>query len=180
MTRRTPGRAAAALALALLAAGGCGKSVLLGPPPTGTLRILSEPEGAVIIFDGAGRGTTFNAKPIVLKGVTYGRHTVRAEFPGRVPRVEEVDFARPEAEIRIPLSRSRFGGFAVYVDPPGAEVFIDSRYYGKAAPKIEVNDLPFGEHSLWVRLEGYEVERQVIVVERQTDRAFRLFLRKQE
>ncbi len=182
--RRGAGWRAALLGLlgaAALAAGGCGaRGDLAGPRETGTIRILSDPQGAAIDFDGVSRGETYDGKPLVLKGVPYGWHNVRASLPGRVPRVVEIDIGQPETEVRIPLSQEGYGRLAIHVHPPGAEVFIDSRYYGKAEPKVEVNTLSFGEHLLWVRLKGYRQERQNILVERQVDRAYHLFLKKEE
>ncbi len=176
---RRPVSLAAVFLIAALAAAGCGKGALLAPRGTGSIRIVSEPQGAVIIFDGTTKGWAYEKKPIVIKGVVNGWHTVRAAFPGRVTRVEEVEISGGEVSVRIPLDAQAFGRLTIYSTPPGGEVFIDSRFYGVANPKIEVNSLAYGEHILWVRLKGYKSKRHNIIVERQADRAYRVRLKKE-
>lgn len=144
----------------------------------GTVRVLSQPEGAAVDFDGTPRGETFNADPLVVRGVPFGWHTVRASRLGMVPHILEFNLERGEAEFRIPVSADGFGRLTVRTVPPGAEVFIDSRYYGKAEPQLQINALSYGEHSLWVRLEGHRQERLNILVERQIERSYHLFLTK--
>jgi hypothetical protein len=172
----------AIMAVALLFAlvvGGCGKGELLSPRKTGTITILTEPQGAVIIFDGSPKGWTYEKKPVVVKAVRHGWHTIRATLPGRVPRVEEVELNTSELEVRIPLGTSSFGRLTIFSDPPGGEVFIGSRFFGTANPKVEINSLAYGEHTLWVRLKGYVDKRQNVIVERQADRAYRVRLTKE-
>lgn len=167
------------LALFAVVIFGCGKTPLLVRRGSGTVQIVTEPQGAVVIFDGSPKGWTYEKKPIVLKGVPHGWHTIRATLPGRVPRVEEVELGTSNLEVRIPLDTQSFGRVTVYTSPPGAEVYIGSRFYGTTNPKIEINSLPYGQHSLWVRLKGYEDKRHNIVVERQADRAYRILLKKE-
>ncbi|OGL58950.1 MAG: hypothetical protein A3J27_07960 [Candidatus Tectomicrobia bacterium RIFCSPLOWO2_12_FULL_69_37] len=146
----------------------------------GAVKILSEPQGAVIDFDGTPRGETFDAKPVEIRGVPYGWHTIRAALPGRVPHVVEFNLERGQAEIRIPFSADGFGRLNARTFPPGAEVFVDSRYHGKAEPQIAVNGLSYGEHSLWVRLDGHRQERLNILVERQVEHSYYLYLTKEK
>lgn len=161
-----------------LAAAGCGKGKVFDlPRGAGTVTIITEPQGAIIAFDGSVRGRTYEKQPIVLKGITHGWHTIKATLPGHVPRVEEVRIDGSETEIRIPLSRDTFGRLSVVVDPPGAEVFIDSRYHGMAEPGKDIDSLAFGEHTLWLRLKGFQSEKRTITVERQFHRAYRLRMR---
>ncbi len=174
-----PGSLAAIFLLIVIAAAGCGKGDLFVPRGTGSISIQTEPQGAVITFDGTTRGWAYEKKPIVIKGVTNGWHTIRATLPGQVPRVEEVDLAGGETTVRIPLDPQAFGRLTIYSNPPGAEVFISSRFYGVANPKVEINSLSYGEHILWVRLKGYQSKRHNVIVERQTDRAYRIHLEKE-
>ena len=167
--------------LAAFAAGGCSsRKGLEVNQEVGTVRLLSDPQGASIDFDGTPRGETFDAKPFVLRGVPQGWHTLRATLQNRVPHVVEFNLDRGEIELRVPLSIDGYGRLTVHTIPQGAEVFIDSRYYGKAAPQLQVNALTYGEHSLWVRLEGYRQERLNILVERQIERTYHLFLTKEK
>ncbi|MBI3128503.1 MAG: PEGA domain-containing protein [Candidatus Tectomicrobia bacterium] len=171
---------AAVLLAMLAAAAGCFRRS--GPVEVtrevGTVRILSEPEGAAVDFDGRPRGEAFKAEPLVIRGVPYGWHSIRATRLGMVPHILEFNLERPEAEFRIPVSAGGAGRLTVRTVPPGAEVFISSRYYGKADPQIQVSALAYGEHSLWVRLDGHRQERINILVERQIERTYHLFLTK--
>ena len=146
----------------------------------GAVRILSAPPGAVIDFDGTPRGEALDDKPLDIRGVPYGWHTIRAALPGRVPHVLEFNLERSQAEIRVPVSADGFGRLTIRTFPPGAEVFVDSRYHGKAEPQIQVNSLSYGEHSLWVRLDGHRQERLNIVVERQVEHSYYLYLTKEK
>ena len=176
---RRRGSAVAVFLVFALAAAGCGKGQLFVPRGSGSIKIVSEPQGAVILFDGTPKGWTYEKKPIVIKGVPNGWHTIKATLPGRVPRIEEIEIDSSQADVRIPLGAQSFGRLTIYTAPPGGEVFIDSRFYGTANPKIEVNSLAYGEHVLWVRLKGYKSKRHNIIVERQIDRAYRVRLKKE-
>lgn len=90
-----------------------------------------------------------------------------------------MEIGRPVTEVHIPLSQEKSGRLFVYTAPPGAEVFIDSEYYGTARPFVAVDDLAYGQHLLWVRLEGYASERELITVEEETDRGYRVHLEKE-
>jgi hypothetical protein len=159
-------------------AAGCGKGKLLDlNQGSGTLTISTEPQGAVIIFDGSNRGWAYVQKPIILKGVSYGWHSIKAVLPGYVPRIDEMNFGSSLAAVRMALSKNTFGRLTIFVDPSGAEVFVDSRFYGAASPTKEINGLAFGGHTVWVRKKGFRPERKSIVVERQTHRAYHLKLR---
>ncbi len=176
---RRLGNLTALFLLLVTAAVGCGKAALFVPRGSGSVSITTEPQGAVITFDGTTKGWTYEKKPIVIKGVANGWHTIRATLPGQVPRVEEIDLGSGETRISIPLDPQAFGRLTIYSNPPGAEVFIDSRFYGVARPKIEVNSLSYGEHILWMRLQGYQSKRHNIIVERQADRSYRVYLKKE-
>jgi len=164
-----------------LAAAGCAKDkVSVAPEGLSEVTIYSLPQGAIVIFDGTERGWTYAQKPLVLKGVPYGWHTIRVSLPTYVLRIDQVRLERPKMDVRIRLSKKSFGRLTVVVDPPGAEVFVDSRYYGKASPAVDVDSLPFGEHTVFVRKKGFLSERRNIVVERQFHRAYRLRLKAKE
>jgi hypothetical protein len=174
--RRAP--ALAACLLIALGIAGCGKGKLLDlNQGSGTLTIATEPQGAVITFDGSNKGWAYAQKPIVLKGVSYGWHTVKASLPGYVPRIDEIDLGSSQVAVRMALSKDTFGRLTIIVEPSGAGVFVDSRFYGAASPVKEIDGLAFGEHTVWVRKKGFRPGRKSIVVERQTHRAYRLIMR---
>ncbi|MDA0999146.1 MAG: PEGA domain-containing protein [bacterium] len=164
----------------LLVAAGCGKDPFLDDPADrlGALEISSVPTGVSILLNGQPRGETRSESPIVVNGLPYGWHAIRATFPGKVTRLEEVELREKRLRVQVPLEEPAFGRTVIYTTPPGAEVFIESRYYGVTKPFLVINDLSFGSHTLWVRLKGHQDKRRTIVVERQLERAYRLGLAK--
>ena len=140
--------------------------------------MTSRPEGAVVIFNGNPRGEAYKLRPVEIKGVDYGRHSIRAEFPGYVGQVLEVDVRAKKTSIEMRLTREGAGRLVVRSDPPGAEVFIGSRYYGKTDPALEVTNLAPGEYSIWLRLPGHGMERRNVIVERRRERRYIVVLDK--
>ncbi len=168
-------------ALCALASGaGClrGQKPAETPRGKGDVIVTSKPEGAAIIFNGNPRGAAYSLRPVEVKGVDYGRHSIRAEFPGFAGQVLEVDLRVKKMPIEMTLTRDGAGRMVVRSDPPGAEVFIDSRYYGKADPALEVKSLGPGEYSMWLRLSGHEMERRNVIVERKRERLYMVVLDK--
>ena len=169
-------------AIFTLASGaGCARGKKAAEAPRsgkGEIVVTSKPEGAFVIFNGNPRGETYKLRPVEIKGVDYGRHSIRVEFPGYVGQVVEVDVRTKKTPIEIRLAKDGAGRLVVRSDPPGAEVFIGSRYYGKASPAIEVTDLAPGEYSMWLRLPGHGMERRNVIVERRRERRYMVVLEK--
>ncbi len=166
---------------ALVSAVGCARGKKAAEAPRsgkGEIVVTSRPEGAVVIFNGNPRGEAYKLRPVEIKGVDYGRHSIRAEFPGYVGQVLEVDVRAKKTSIEMRLTREGAGRLVVRSDPPGAEVFIGSQYYGKAAPAIEVTNLTPGEYSMWLRLPGHGMERRNVIVERRRERRYMVVLEK--
>ena len=166
---------------AMVSALGCARGKKAAEAPRsgkGEIVVTSKPEGAVVIFNGNPRGEAYSLRPVEIKGVDYGRHSIRAEFPGYVGQVVEVDVRVKKTSIEIRLSRDGAGRLVVRSDPPGAEVFIGSRYYGKADPALEVTNLTPGEYSMWLRLPGHGMERRKVIVERRRERRYMVVLDK--
>lgn len=166
---------------ALVSAVGCARGKKAAEAPRsgkGELVVTSRPEGAVVIFNGNPRGEAYKLRPVEIKGVDYGRHSIRAEFPGYVGQVLEVDVRAKKTSIEMRLTRDGAGRLVVRSDPPGAEVFIGSQYYGKADPTLEVTNLTPGEYSMWLRLPGHGMERRNVIVERRRERRYMVILDK--
>lgn len=168
--------------LLILATGaGCARGKKTAETPRsgkGEIVVTSRPEGAVVIFNGSPRGEAYRLRPVVIKGVDYGRHSIRAEFPGYVGQVLEFDVRAKKTPIEMRLTKDGAGRLVVRSDPPGAEVFIGSRYYGKADPALEVTNLAPGEYSMWLRLPGHGMERRNVIVERRRERRYMIVLDK--
>ncbi len=167
--------------LTLAAGAGCARGKKSAETPRsgkGEIIVTSRPEGAVIIFNGNLRGEAYKLRPVEIKGVDYGRHSVRAEFPGYVGRVVEFDVRAKKTPVEIRLTKNGAGRLVVHSNPPGAEVFINSRYFGKAEPMLKVPSLAPGEYSMWLRLPGYGMERRKVIVERRRERRYMVVLDK--
>ncbi len=180
-TRKKPTRSALVLAaLCALASGvGClGERRVELPRGQASVLVTSEPDGATIIFDGNPHGAAYAKKPVEIKGVAYGRHSIRAQFPGYVTQVLEVDVRSEKVPLKMRLSKGGEGRLVIRSSPSGAEVFINSRYYGKADPALEVTTLAAGEHSMWLRLPGHLMERQNVIVESRRERHYQVALDK--
>ena len=166
---------------ALASGAGClrgGKPAEVPRSGKGEIVVTSKPEGAVVIFNGNLRGEAYSLRPVEIKGVDYGRHLIRAEFPGYVGQVLEVDVRTKKMPIEIRLKKDGAGRLVVRSNPPGAEVFIGSQYYGKTDPALEVTNLAPGEYSMWLRLPGHGMERRKVIVERRRERRYMVVLDK--
>ena len=166
---------------ALATGAGCARGKKAADIPRdgkGAIIVTSKPEGAVIFFNGNLRGEAYSLRPVEIKGVDYGRHTIRAEFPGYVGQVHEVDVRAKKTPIQIRLRKDGAGRLVVYSIPPGAEVFIGSQYYGKADPALVLTNLNPGEYSMWLRLQGHGMERRNVIVERRRERRYMVVLDK--
>lgn len=144
----------------------------------GEIVVTSKPEGAAVIFNGNPRGAAYSLRPVEIKGVDYGRHSIRAEFPGYAGQVLEIDVRAKKMSVEMKLSKDGASRLVVHSDPPGAEVFIGSQYYGKADPALEVTNLAPGEYSMWLRLPGHGMERRNVIVERRRERRYMVVLDK--
>ena len=110
---------------ALASGAGClrgGKPAEVPRSGKGEIVVTSKPEGAVVIFNGNPRGEAYSLRPVEIKGVDYGRHLIRAEFPGYVGQVLEVDVRAKKMPIEIRLKKDGAGRLVVRSNPPGAEV----------------------------------------------------------
>jgi hypothetical protein len=136
-------------------------------PLTGTLRVTADAEGAVVLLDGRRLGLA----PQTATGLSPGRHRVRIERFGREPFEEEVEVAAGEErtlhaalgltpEARARARNAGLPALRVVSDVPGASVFLDREFVGKAP--VEIAELSPGPHRLNVSAEGYEMYAEEI------------------
>jgi TonB family protein len=123
-------------------------------PVFGTLRVLSEPEGALVKLDGEDRGQT----PLELEEVPFGTHRVQLLLEGYQPQEHEVSVSLDEAvaDLRAtfarqppPLGTVRFASV-----PPGGEVSVDGKSVGQTP--LDGVRLRAGSHRVQIALEGHE------------------------
>lgn len=130
--------------------------------PGGSVRVLSNVEGAEVFLD----GTKVGKAPIDIKDVKAGPHVVEVKAAGHQNREERVQVQAGQAMI-LKLDLIPSGGAAVMVKivspVPEAEVFVDGARLGTAPQE---KGLGPGEHFVVVSKKGYaKFEQKVVVVE---------------
>ncbi len=126
-----------------------------GPPPVGSVRVVTEPAGARVTIDGRLReGTT----PMVIGGLTPGPHTVGADKPPHLvgERVVEVKEARTQ-DVAVPLA-ARSVSLKLTSSPSGALFRIEDsegELHAEGATPDEVGELLSGNaYMIQITLKG--------------------------
>ena len=120
--------------------------------PVGTIRVLSNVEGARVYLDGSDKGPA----PVDLKDVKPGEHVVEVKAKGHVTREQRVMVNAGSAEIvKLDLEAevsTQTGSIKVVSPVPEAAVFIDGERVGNVPQEKEVAP---GEHFVVVTKAGY-------------------------
>lgn len=146
---------------------GAGDHINLAVPLKGRpskLTVVTDPEKARVYVDDEFQGRSPADIPVL-----GGRHRVRVELPGYAMSarfVEVPNGSHITEEFRL---ASIMGRLEVTTQPPGAEVWIDDKKVGvtrnpragaKTSFACAIEDLVEGEHTLVLKLKGYEEKRQ--------------------
>jgi PKD repeat protein len=148
-----------------------------GETATGTLRILSSPDGAAVTVDGGAQGVT----PATVAGIAPGSHTVKitssgyADYQqtltvsaGKVTEVSVNLVARGSGQDPAPSSTTQTGqssgtgSIAVASSPSGATVSIDGSE--KGTTPLTIQQVKAGSHTLAVGKDGYQDSAATITV----------------
>jgi len=131
--------------------------VVESPPPlptTGTLRVESEPDGALVTLNGEKGGRT----PLELEGIPFGTHEVRLELKGYESQDIAVSLSADstDAELQANLARSppSLGTARFTSVPEGGEVSVDGKSVGSTP--VEGVRLRPGPHRVEIALDGHE------------------------
>ena len=121
--------------------------LLLGEP-WGTLRVAPTPAQSAVYVDGvfAGLGV------IELPYQVLGPHTVRVTAPGHEPLERTVTLASSGSTLAPALEPLASRPVTVVSEPPGATLYLDSRYLGITPLQVAASERPA---RVLVRLEGY-------------------------
>jgi hypothetical protein len=143
-------------------------SVILRPW-TGSVRILTEPAGAVIAVDGAPRGRSPMTVPNL--GVP-GSHKLRATLEGYVSADTEF-VVRPDTTTPIQLSLTQSKALlSIMTIPPGARLQVDGIDRGVSNTTLELSG---GAHHVIATLDGYSpVDTSVVLGEGTSSLVLRL------
>ena len=123
-------------------------------PVRAAVLVHVRPEGAAVSLDGAHVGDA----PVLIPGVTLGRHRVSLSKPGFQPRSVdlEIDGAAPRKIEETLVTDS--ATIHVSTEPAGARVFLNGVPYGESP--VDIDRIPEGTATLEVRADGYRDVRQ--------------------
>lgn len=125
------------IALGLTAEVSSPQANLHAVPAHGAVQVVTEPPGAAVELDGRALGTA----PLLVPDVAPGRHAVRCSLAGRRDRTGEFE-VRPGAtttlRVRLEPAAPAPGTLQVRTVPPGAGLYVDSRYAGTTPVVVPV------------------------------------------
>ena len=135
-------------------------SVTLNPvaPETGTIYMVTTPQGASAYVDGVYYGIT----PALATGLAPGSHQVRLSLAGFQEWVGTVNVASGSTAtvtqtLRVgtptPTSPAGSGSLAVSSNPSGAQVFLDNVYEG--ITPLTIPSVQDGSHTILIKQPGY-------------------------
>lgn len=131
--------------------------------PGGTVRVLSNVDGARVFLD----GTEMGASPIDIKDVKVGEHVIEVKAKGYQVREERVTVGAGSATVLKldlnPVAATADIGTIKVVSPvPEAEVFIDGERIGNVP---QAKDVSVGEHFVVVTKAGFKKFEQKLSLE---------------
>jgi len=135
--------------LLLLFAVGLAALPYLRRPAAASLRIETDPPGALVYVDGRSRGSS----PLTVDAEAGRSYAVRAVRPGHRDAEQLVTAAAGDAPVRLHLDRLA-ATLAVETEPAGARVLVDGKETGKLTPAtLELP--PSAALTLTLRKEGF-------------------------
>ncbi len=126
-----------------------------GPLITAPLYVDGEPAGMIISIDSTPAGTVNENGVLDLEDVPVGDHLVHAALEGYIPQDIQVMVGEGlPTHIRITLLPETTGTIRVSSVPDRVQVFLDDNYRG--ITPLALDDIQTGDHSLILRLPGYQ------------------------
>jgi len=123
-------------------------------PPTGSLSIISEPNGGAVKIDGEMKGYT----PLRIRGLRPDSYNVRVSIPGYLSWIGIVHVtAGRETSIYAPIAPTKpvtySGSISITAEPSGSSVIIDGTPVGKTP--VFVSNIAAGSHTIYLESPGY-------------------------
>ena len=125
-------------------------------PAAGVLKVRTEPPGASITVDGNFRG----GSPATLEVSPDRAHRVVVSRAGYESQERSVRLGRGAQQSLSISLKPRLGRIRVMSRPPSAEVLVNGKTAGSTPIDLE---LPSTEHTLELRLEGYQVDTREVI-----------------
>ena len=130
------------------------------------LNVQTVPEGARVVIETPEGTVAAEGTSPMTRALSAGSYVLRIEHP-------DFETERTEVQIRAGgvygyfyrLGQDEFLGFLrIVADEPGAQIFVDSEEEGAARITPWQDTVPVGEHTVWVKLAGFETVRQTVLV----------------
>lgn len=138
---------------------------------TGTLEIKTIPEGAIVYINDEEIGIT----PLN-KNLEIGKYKIKISLEGYEDYLSEVTIVENKvSRIEIKLNEIKKEGTLIVKSTPSANVYINGKFKGSTPLKI---NLPEGEHSVLITLEGYERYEKVVKIYAEKEELIEVSLRK--
>ena len=132
--------------------------------PRGSVSISTKPHGGMIFFNGRNRGRAAKEKPVILKGIKFGFHSLTARFAEKVPTVFHFRLLKKKSTFVVPIQNGSRSMITFHISPAPAEIFVGSKFLGNADSRISTKKLGFGSHRVWIRKKGFQSFRFEIEV----------------
>ena len=139
------------------------------------LVVVSSPEGAKVFVDDDYQGKT----PATISTLAGGAHKIRVELAGHAPVTRDVVLANGAAKTEEFKLESMLGRLEVVTIPAGARVSIDGKVAGTTrimsggsrSQILAVENVPAGDHSVLVHLDGFQdTSRKILVKAKDTSK----------
>ena len=124
--------------------------------PRGSVSVNTKPHGGMIFFNGMNRGRALKGKPIILKGIKFGSHSITARFPEKVPTVFHFRLLIKNTNFVVPVKNDCRGMITFNISPSPSEIFVGSKFLGTANARISTKKLSIGSHRVWIRKRGFQ------------------------
>jgi hypothetical protein len=120
----------------------------------GTLKVITNPPGAMVFIDGDEAGPT----PLNIEGYALNKYEINIELDGYKPFKENIAIDKEGDNIyEYTLERiiTQTGKLEIITQPPGAKVFIDDKEHKTPTP-ITIKEIPYSEYTLRLEKDHYE------------------------
>lgn len=123
-------------------------------PSTGTLWVVSDPDGAEVYVNNVFKGMT----PLRLENISSGSYTVKVLKDGYETQTKTATVSKGQlAKVDFSLKRKAVGNATLIINsnPEGAEVYINGNLVGLSGSQAKFS-VPEGTHTIRIYLEGYK------------------------
>ncbi|MGR3174615.1 MAG: PEGA domain-containing protein [Candidatus Scalindua sp.] len=126
---------------------------------TGAIKINSEPASATIYLNGKEVGTT----PDTIRSIAPGTHEIEVHMEGYEEWKRSIKVNVGKEKVLTALLQTKIGSILIESKPSNARIYLDDREVGKTPANLK--SIVLGTHEVEVRMDGYEVWSESVIVE---------------